>query len=368
MKVAISMIVTCDKRIDRKELVKEIQNRGHEVIYLGQESPKKIHPDYKINNINFISIPIGRDNTNPLNEIKSLLAARNTIKNNGIDVLIAYGIRTFPTVVLAAKLAGVKKIMCVVNGSGRLFQLQGLKGILVKTLSYPLLSLSFLTSNNILFQNPDDQKMIKRKGLLWKNNYDIINGSGVNIEEFKFNKLEKNLVFSMISRLTESKGVNEFVTAALKIKKTYPDTSFNLIGPIDDSTIDMKQLQKAMDKKVINLVGKVEDVRPYISNCRVFVLPSYYPEGIPRSILEAMAMGRPVITTDSTGCRETVIDGINGFLIPPKDPYTLEKKMLWMINNNEEVEKMGVNSRKLCEEKFDVNKINKIMINKLETM
>lgn len=366
MKVAISAVRTCGSKIQRFELVKTIKALGHSVFFIGQDSDDEVHPDFKKYNVQFLSIPLGRTNTNPFKELSSLRETKKVLKENNIEALIAYGIRTFPTMVIAAKLAGVKKVLCIVNGSGRLFRLKGFKGFLIKFISYPMLWLAFLMADNILFQNPDDMNMIKRKGMLWKKNYGLINGSGVNLDEYKSDYLETEPVFSMISRLTGSKGVNEYIKAAYYVKQLYPEAVFNLIGPMDDnSSINMLKLQKAVDDGVINLKGKVEDVKPYINQCRVFVLPSYYPEGIPRSILEAMAMGRPIITTDSSGCRETVIDGVNGFLVPPRDANALAKKMIWMIENSEEVAKMGKNSRGICEEKFDVHKINEKMLHKL---
>lgn len=367
MKVAISAIRTNNTKINRPELVTSLQNLGHRVIYIGQDSDDDLHPDYKRYNVRFLSIPLGRANTNPLKELKSVAETRKALKENRIDGLIVYGIRTFPTMVLAAKLAGVKKILCIVNGSGRLFQLEGIKGYFVKLISYPMLWLSFLLADSVLFQNPDDINMIKSKGLLWRNNYELVHGSGVNLETFYSDSLENIMVFTMISRLTGLKGVNEYVQAARIVKQLNPGVIFNLVGPMDDeSTIDMLELKKAIDDEIINLIGKVDDVRPYINECRVFVLPSYYPEGVPRTILEAMAMGRPIITTDSMGCRETVIDGVNGFLIPPRNIEALADKMSWMIENTEKLEEMGNNSRIICEEKFDVHKVNKVIIDKLE--
>ncbi|WP_404429637.1 glycosyltransferase family 4 protein [Sutcliffiella horikoshii] len=366
MKVAISMMVSPQKKIDRKELIRDLQSKNHKVVYIGQESGETLNPDYKDYNVDFIPIKMGRSNTNPFNEIKSLLDAKKAIKKNNVEVLIAYGIRTFPLMVIAAKLAGVKKILCVVNGSGRLFKLNGIRGFLIKLTSYPMLWLAFLFSNSILFQNNDDMKMIKRKGLLAKKNYGTINGSGVNLNEFQFTPLEKKPVFLMISRITGSKGVNEYINAAIKVKKSYKEAIFYLIGPLDDeSGINMPQLQKSVDNGIIHMLGKIEDIKPCISMCRIFVLPSYYPEGVPRSILEAMSMGRPIITTDSPGCKETVVDGINGFKVPPKNSDLLAEKMEWMIENPNKVEKMGRESRRLAEMNFDVSKVNDIMLKTL---
>lgn len=364
MNVAISAIRTKNIRINRHELVTSLQKLGHSVFYVGQDSNDIIHPDYEKYNVQFLPIPIGRNNTNPFLEVKSILKTKNTLEDSKIETLIVYGIRTFPTMVIAAKLAGVKNILCIVNGSGRLFQLKGIKGLLVKSISYPMLWLAFLLSNSILFQNPDDLTMIKRKKMLWRKNYGIVNGSGVNLNEYYSKELVNKPVFSMISRLTGSKGVNEYIQAAFYVKQKHPNAIFHLIGPMDedDTSINKNLLQKAIDERVIILKGKVDDVRPYINQCRFFVLPSYYPEGIPRSILEAMSMGRPIITADSSGCRETVNEGENGFLVTPRDANELAKRMKWMIEHSEEVVEMGKRSRRICEEKFDIYKVNDVVL------
>lgn len=367
MNFAISAARTKDIKVNRHELVTSLQKKGHSVVYIGQESNTEIHTDYSRLGVSFLSIPLKRDNTNPLQEIKTIKKTASLLKKNNIEVLISYGIRTFPTMVLAAKLAGIKKILCVVNGSGQLFQLKGLKGNLVKGMAYPMLWLSFQLSTSIIIQNNDDAKMLRKKNLLMRNNYTVVKGSGVNLKEFEFTELEKDPVFSMISRLTASKGVNEYIKAAKKVKDIYPKATFYLIGPLEeDENIEMNELKDAVEKKVINLIGKVEDVRSYINQCRVFVLPSYYPEGVPRSIVEAMALGRPVITTNTPGCKETVIEKFNGLIASPKDPNSLAEKIIWMIENDDKLEELGRNSRAMCEENFDVHKVNSVMMESLD--
>lgn len=367
LNLVISAIGTKGSKISRKELVNSLKTAGYNIYILGRKSNDLLHPDYEKYNVKYLSSSIERVNINPLKELNTIKEIKQVFEENNIDALLVYGIRTFPTMVIAARLARVKRIVCIVNGSGRLFRLGGLKGLIIKFISYPMLWLAFLMADDILFQNPDDMNMIKCKGMLWRKNYGLVNGSGVNLDKYISDNLEPKPVFSMISRLTGSKGVNEYIQAACTVKQLYPEAIFNLIGPIEDndSSINMDELKNAVDKKIVVLRGKVDDVRPFIDKCRIFVLPSYYPEGVPRSILEAMAMGRPIITTDSSGCRETVINGVNGFLVTPKDSEDLAKKMIWMINNPEQAEKMGKESRKICETKFNINKVNKII---LETM
>lgn len=365
MNVGISAIRTKDTKLNRWELIKNIQENENKVFYIGQESNTVLHQDYNDLNVEFLSVPLQRVNTNPVKELYALSQTKKVLDTNKIDCLLIYGIRTFPTMVLAAKLAGVKTIVCIVNGSGRLFRLNNLKGYITKLISYPMLALAFTLSDFNFFQNGDDLELIKKKNLLLKKNYSTINGSGVNLSTFSVAPLTEEPVFSMISRLTASKGVIEYIEAAKIVKEKYPEAIFYLAGPIDDHTIDTEYLKEAVENRTIILTGKLEDVKPLLKKTRIFVLPSYYPEGTPRSILEAMSMGRPVITTDAPGCKETVDQNVNGFKIPIKNVSKLVEKMLWMIKNPKDVETMGIKSRKICEEKFDVNKVNKIIIDKL---
>ena len=168
----------------------------------------------------------------------------------------------------------------------------------------------------------------------------------------------------MISRLLDVKGVEEFCKAAEIVKSKFPNITFTLLGEIENSYRDVKieNIKKYQENNIINYEGYKEDVLPYLKNCMVFVLPSYLKEGIPRSVLEAMAIGRPIITTNVSGCKETVKEGINGYLVEPKNYIDLANKMEFMIENKDLLENMGKHSFEYVKERFDVNLINKKML------
>lgn len=209
----------------------------------------------------------------------------------------------------------------------------------------------------------DDKSEFINNGLLGKEKAVIINGSGVNLEKFKPVKLPQENTFLFIGRLIKDKGIMEYLEACKIVKTKYYDVRCLLVGPYDSnpSALKPEELKPYIDGEIIEYFGEKKDVRPFIAQCSTYVLPSYH-EGTPKTVLEAMAMGRPIITTDAPGCRETVIDGLNGFLVPVKDSEKLARKMIWMIEHKEEVEKMGQESRKICEEKFDVNKVNEVIL------
>ena len=148
------------------------------------------------------------------------------------------------------------------------------------------------------------------------------------------------------------------------VKISFPDVVFQLVGPEDPSPdgIPLSEIQEWHNKGWIEYCGVIDDVRPFLNDCSVFVLPSYH-EGMPRTVLEAMSVGRPILTTDVPGCRETVLPGKNGFLVPKGDVEKLAERMIWFIENRDQWEKMGTKSRKLAEENFDVHQVNKELMN-----
>lgn len=184
------------------------------------------------------------------------------------------------------------------------------------------------------------------------------------MKRFQKTKLPKENVFLMVSRMMKTKGTKEYFQAAKMVKEKYPDTKFLYVGSTENTGafIKMDEVQEYIDNGIVEYLGETEDVPSMIMQSSVFVLPSYYREGVPRTLLEALAMGRPIITTDNVGCRETVNQEKNGFLIPVKDAKALADKMLYMIENREELESMAEESYKYCYEKFNVDIINEKML------
>ena len=219
----------------RRDLIQCLQAQGYRVCRIGQVTRSdEIHPDYERLQVEYVGVPLERTNVHPLRELKGIAEVRRVLKKNEVQGVIIYGVRMFPSMVTAAKLAGVKRVLCVVNGTGRLFRMRGLKGFFVRFVSFPMLWLAFLLSDHIFFQNEDDLKLVRSKGLLWKRKYTSVHGSGVNLEHFSLADLPDEPVFLMVSRLTASKGVNEYVRAALEVREKYPEARFYLVGPMDD--------------------------------------------------------------------------------------------------------------------------------------
>jgi glycosyltransferase involved in cell wall biosynthesis len=214
-------------------------------------------------------------------------------------------------------------------------------------------------SDIVIFQNPDDEAMFKRLGLVPKNCPTArVNGSGIDLDFFTLAPLPPVTSFLMIGRLLKDKGIREFASAAKRLKAVRPDVPIALVGYLDPSPNSLSQAE--LDELIgcgIDFKGRLDDVRPAIRDASVYVLPSYR-EGTPRSVLEAMAMGRAIITTDAPGCRETVRHGETGLLVPPRDTDALYSAMLRFVDEPALCHGMGFASRRLAEERFDVHAVN----------
>ena len=222
------------------------------------------------------------------------------------------------------------------------------------------------SSQSIIFQNSDDKKLFnKLKITSSSQSSHIVNGSGVDLDLYPFSPVPNKPIFLMLSRLLVDKGVREYVEAARIVKTQFPKAIFQLAGRLDSnpSSINSKELKFWINEGFIKYLGEISSVQKIISSCKIYVLPSYR-EGMPRSVLEAMAIGRPILTTDTPGCRETVINGKNGLLVPPKNSKSLANAMIQFLNTNEDtIQKMGKESYNLAKDKYAVEKINKNMFN-----
>ncbi|PEU72428.1 hypothetical protein CN397_06000 [Priestia megaterium] len=347
----------------RFELYKSLKAKGHTLCFLDQNISDTYIDDEGNKHIP-LSYVVSRENRNPFREVKFISSLRKIFQKEKIDCILIYGIKIIPAMSIAAKLAGVKKIVSVINGVGNLFMGDNLKIKTLRLLALPTLKVAFSICSEVLVQNQDDLEMLIEKHLVSKKKVKRTPGSGVNLERYPISPIIENNNFLLVTRITAAKGISEFIEAANKVRKIYPNANFHLVGPKDESdkSIDWKEMEFAISKGFIQYHGATKDVASFIKESRIFIFPSYYREGIPRAVLEAMSMGRPIITTNSPGCRETVKEGVNGFLIPPKNSSYLSEKIIWMIEHPEEVNSMARESRRIAEETFDINKVNDIVI------
>ena len=317
----------------------------------------------------FRSFPVQRNGLNPRSDLETWRTLRKIFRELQPDVILAYTIKPVVWGGLASYAVPSTRFYALITGLGFAFQGNSPIRQLLSRLVSILYRLALRRASKIIFQNPDNLNEFVERGIVPASKCLLINGSGVDIQRFAQTPLpEGKVTFLAIGRLLGDKGFREYAQAAQIVKTLYPDTIFQLLGPEDPSPdgIPMAEVQYWQQQGWVDYLGSVSDVRPYLQNCHVFVLPSFYGEGLPRTIIEAMAIGRPILTTDNVGCRETVISGENGYLVPKADAQALAERMIWFIENRELWQRMGQRSRELAEEKYDVHKVNAQLIEIME--
>ena len=354
----------------RGDLIKAWIEHGCQVVTLSRPSKEARKERIRALGAVHREIPIERDKLNLFKDIKLLFRLRKILQEEKPDYIFAYTVKPVLYSALCVRAARGAKLYIMITGLGYAFAGSSLKQRLIKMVLRLLYRRAVNACEVVFFQNPDDVELFKAlKIIADENKVSMINGSGVNLKYFHFseNKADKEVNFLLISRLIKSKGILQYVEAARKVKARYKRVNFKILGRLLNApdSVDAKDLKDWQKEGIIEYLGGTEDVRPYIAQSNVYVLPSYYREGIPRSVLEAMSMGRPVITTDAPGCRETVVEGVNGYLVPVKDSRAVAEAMERFIEQPELIQLMGRESRRIAEERFDVHKVNRII---LETM
>jgi glycosyltransferase involved in cell wall biosynthesis len=317
-------------------------------------------------------VPMARTGTNPLADLRTTWALWRLMRRIQPEKVLGYTIKPVIYGTLAAWLARVPQRYALITGLGYAFQGEGQRSKL-QALVQCLYKLALARANLVFFQNPDDLALFRQRGLLQQDSkVCVVNGSGVDLSRFEYCPLPStnegsNLPsFLCIGRLIGDKGIREYAQAARFIRQRYPTVKFVLVGGIDSNpnSVRQEEVDAWVAEGCIDYLGKLIDVRPAIEACSVFVLPSYR-EGTPRTVLEAMAMGRAVITTDAPGCRETVVNGDNGYLVPVKSVEALVSAIEIFLQEPELVRRMGLRGRKLAEAKYDVHKVNAIMMHEM---
>ncbi|OTG86692.1 glycosyltransferase family 1 protein [Acinetobacter sp. ANC 4558] len=360
----------------RGKLLEAIHAQGFEIHIF---APNLNEFQTELNQLNTLGyqvyeIPMQRTGTNPVQDLKTFTAMYQLMREICPDYVLSYTIKPVIYGTLAAWLAKVPHRFALITGLGYAFQnVETGQRSFFQKMVHRLYAQALKHAHQVFFQNPDDLKLFRQMHLL---NQDqsavVVNGSGVNVQDFDVIDLPKNeqgevkVSFLLIARLLGDKGIREYAQAARIVKQQYPTVEFHLVGWIDEnpSAISQQELETWVAEKILNYWGKLSDVRPAIAASSVYVLPSYR-EGTPRTVLEAMAMGRAIITTDAPGCRETVIQGENGYLVTVKSVDALVQVMNEFIKCPDLMISMGQASRKLVLNKYDVNRVNTQMMSEM---
>ena len=360
----------------RGKLLEAISAQGYEIHIMAPEFVSFPEELQKLQALGYHlhEIPMQRTGTNPLADLKLLQNLYQQIRQIQPDYVLSYTIKPVIYGTLASWLAKVPHRFALITGLGYAFQnVESGKRSLFQKMVHGLYAQALKHSDKVFFQNPDDLKLFQDMHLLEVNKPTVVgNGSVVSVQDFDVMPLPKNAQgqvkasFLLIARLLGDKGVREYAESARIIKAQYPEAEFHLVGWIDDnpSAISQAELNEWIADGRLKYWGKLSDVRPAIAESSVYVLPSYR-EGTPRTVLEAMAMGRAIITTDAPGCRETVSHGVNGYLVGVKSIDDLVKSMQYFIEDPKLIELMGQRSREIALNKYDVHQVNAHMLREM---
>jgi len=351
----------------RGHLLSEMVSRGWKVHASAPEfSDEEIARLSEIN-VQPHAVALQRAGMNPFQDLAYLWRVMVLCRRLKVDVCLAYTIKPVIFGLLGAWFAGVKRRYALITGLGYTFSESVRQASWFVRLVQGLYRISLARCQHVIFQNPDDRSLFYELGLVPPNvPTTVVNGSGVDLEYFKETAFPAGgpISFLMISRLLGAKGVRVYAAAAIMLQQEFPEVECRLAGWLDANhdAISQDELNAWQRDGTIKFLGKLADVRPAIAEAIVYVLPSYYREGTPRTVLEAMSMGRPIVTTDAPGCRETLVDGLNGYLVPIKNSKSLLDAMRKFVVDPSLAIKMGKQSRAIAEEKYDVHMVNNAML------
>lgn len=356
----------------RGHLISDLVGQGLTIHAAGPDLPmdSEIRAQLEQKGAHVHDIFLKRTGMSPLDDLRTLVGLFRLMRVIKPDYVLGYTIKPVIFGTLAAAMAGCRQRFALITGLGYSFSghSDSRKQRLIGRIATNLYRQSLRFTHKVFFQNPDDQALFRELGVL--NGVTpsvVVNGSGVDIDHYAPRPYPDKVAFLLISRLLIDKGVREYAEAAYRLKEEFPEARFILVGDIDSNpnSITSRELAKWVDDGVITYLGKQDDVRDALGASSVFVLPTFYREGVPRTILEALAMGRPVITTDTPGCRETVIEGENGYLVEPRNAGELTSAMRAFIVSPQLVEIMGRCSREQALRKYDVRKVNAVMLKEM---
>ena len=347
----------------RGDLLITLISKGHSLVTL---SPELGYDSFfSENNIKFHKINLNRAKISIFGDYKYYRQIKRIIQDENPDLLFSYSMKPVIYSSFAARKKTSLDVYSLLPGLGMTFSKpKQIKNKLVQLITKMMLKKALKINRIVIVQNSDDLEELVEKKICDRHKIVRVNSSGVNMNKYILSPLPKEIVFLMASRLLKSKGVIEYCNAARIIHNNYPHVKFILAGNIDSNSDSLSehQLKEISESGIVDYRGNVDNIIEVLKESSVFVLPSYYREGVPRSIQEAMSMGRPIITTNWIGCRDTVIEGYNGYLIEPKDCIVLARAMKKFILNPQLIKTFGVNSYNLCKDKFEISVVNSQML------
>ncbi len=337
----------------RKKLIEHLQKNDFKVTAIAFDDEYK--EEIESLGVNFYCVNDNNRSKNPFKIFTLKNKYKKILKLEQPEYVFTFMLKPNTFGVKAAKKAGVKNIFSMVEGAGDAFANNTLKWKVVRFVICKLYKSAFKLVKKVFFLNNDDKKEFISRKLLEEEKIIMISGIGVDLDYFAFKPLKYDANFLMVARMLKTKGIYEYCECARQVKGKYPHANFNYLGA--EGAVKLEDIKEYLDDGSVNYLGTTKDVRPFYEDCAVLVLPSYR-EGMPMAIMEAESIGRAIITTNAIGCKDTVIDNYNGFIIEKNNVQQLVEKCLFCLENNTVVQEMCENSRKFAEENFDSKKIN----------
>ncbi|MGB5778533.1 MAG: glycosyltransferase family 4 protein [Allopontixanthobacter sediminis] len=354
----------------RGDLLKAMKAHGHQVIACAPDHDPATLEWLNASDVQFVQTPMDRTGTSPLADIPLLLEYYRLMRREKPDVILAYTQKPIVYGGLAARLARARSFYALMSGLGHVFSPHsGFPSPLRKAVSILYREALRRAKATFVFNRDDRVDMIGH-GIVDGDQCVIqVPGSGVSLDRFAQRAVPAGrLNFLLVGRLMKNKGIMEFLEASRLVRAQGGDCSFTIVGRCETENpegLGQSDCERLSGEFDVEFVPGTDDVRPYLRASSVFVLPSYYREGLPRTILEAMATGRAVITTDMPGCRDPITEGYNGFLVRPKDASSLAEAMMRFVKDPELAISMGRAARQVAVTDYDVNLVNRLLLNEM---
>lgn len=353
----------------RTEFVRDALAAGWRVTIAAGGQPGGDADGFRAMGVTCLGLPSRRNRIDPIEDLAMVGEVDRQCRRLKPDVALAFTVKPVTFGLIGAALARVPVRAAMITGAGyALTDGVELKRRIIRLFVSLLYRISLGLSHRVIFQNDDDLADFERLSLISPNLARTrINGSGVDLDRFAQAPLPDGpITFVMVARLLIEKGVREFVDAARQVKARFPDTRFVLVGPMDTNptAITKAEIDGWVTEGILDYRGPQADVRPFLQDAHVFTLPSYR-EGTPRSALEALATGRPVLTVDVPGCREVVVDGVTGRMVQVRNSDAVAEAMTWFIANRSRLPEMSRQARADAESRFDVHGVNRTIMSAL---
>ena len=354
----------------RGQLLRSMVAEGHDVVASAPDRDPDVEARLASMGVRFVQTPMSRAGSNPLADLQTVASYVRLILSERPGLVVAYTQKPIIYGGLAARLAGGCRFFALMSGLGYVFSQAADERPLLRSLVRRLYRSALRGAETVFVFNGDDrEEMLRQRILSPRQRVVQVPGSGVDVDLFRSVPVPAGApTFLMIGRYMRDKGIADFIEAAKIVRQRHPDVRFQLLGRVEDqspTSVSRAQVEQWAGDWV-ELIDETRDVRPYLAASTVFVLPSYYREGLPRTILEAMATGRPIVTTDMPGCREPVAHGVNGLLVPPQSAESLAAALLRFVDEPDLAQRMGKESRRIAERQYDVTLVNSLLLSEMK--